>query len=85
MRLDVLAHNADEARTALDAARTKLERIARRWSERQGERALNELKRAAKEFDTAQRRLEDALLAWARALRSSGTGQAFALAPSRMH
>jgi len=83
MHLDVLARNADEARSAVESARTKLERIARRWAERQGARALNELKRAAEEFDAAQRTLEHALLAWARALRS--TGQAFVLASSRMH
>lgn len=80
MHPDVLARNADEARGAVEATRTKLERIARRWAERQEARALNELKRAAEELDAAQRALEDALVAWARALRSNEHGLALASA-----
>jgi hypothetical protein len=66
MHLDELARRADEARAASEVARTKLERTARRWAERQRASALDELRRTAEEFDRAQRMLEESLRDWAR-------------------
>lgn len=66
MHVDELARKADEARTALDLARAKLERTARRWAERQRATALDELQQTAEEFDRAQSTLEEALRDWAR-------------------
>jgi hypothetical protein len=66
MHLDELARRADEARAALDVARAKLERTARRWAERQRASALEELRQTAEEFDRAQRTLEKSLRDWAR-------------------
>ncbi len=74
MHLDELARRADDARAALDVARAKLERTARRWAERQRASALDELRRTAEEFDQAQRTLEESLRDWARALRSANMG-----------
>ena len=69
MHLDALARQADEAKRALEMARTMLEWTARRWAERHEAHALLELQRMAERFDRAQRALEEALLDWARALR----------------
>ena len=69
MHLDALARQADEAKRALEVARTMLERTARRWAERHETTALAELQRMAERFDRAQRALEEALLDRARALR----------------
>jgi len=80
MHVDALARKADEAKRALDVARTKLERTARRWAERQGASALTELQQTAEEFDRAQCTLEEALRDWARALRSAKAGFALASA-----
>jgi len=76
MHRDELARRADEATTALEVARAKLERTARRWAERQEASALIELQQTAEEFDRAQASLEEALRDWARALRESGPSTA---------
>jgi hypothetical protein len=69
MYLDALARKADEAKTALEVARTGLERTARRWAERQEASALTELRQNAEEFYQAQCALDQALHDWARALQ----------------
>jgi hypothetical protein len=68
MHLEWLAGQADEARKAVEMARARLERTARRWAERPAGPGLRELQQAAEQFEGAQRQLEDALRAWARAL-----------------
>jgi hypothetical protein len=68
MHLEWLAGQADEASRAVEVARAGLERTARRWAERPEGPGLRELQQAAEQFDGAQRELEDALRAWARAL-----------------
>lgn len=73
MPLQLLARRADEAKRALELARTKLELTAAHWADRRGPRALNELQRRAEQFATAQRELEEALREWARALQSNRT------------
>jgi len=85
MHVEALERKADEASRALDTARTRLERVARRWAERQGARALRELQQTAEEFDRAQRTLEEALRDWARALRGANPGSRLALAPAEAH
>jgi hypothetical protein len=70
MPLDSLARRADEAKRALELARTRLELTAAHWAERRGPRALNELQRRAEHYAAAQRALEEALREWARALQS---------------
>ena len=71
MHRDDLARRADEAGAALEIARAKLERTARRWAERQEAAALSELQQTAEEFDRAQAALEEALRDWARSLRNA--------------
>jgi len=71
MHQNDLARRADEAGAALEIARAKLERTARRWAERQEAAALAELQQTAEEFDRAQAALEEALRDWARSLRGS--------------
>jgi len=70
MPLDSLARRADEAKRALELARTKLELTAAHWAERRGPRVLHELQRRAEQYAAAQRALEEALREWARALQS---------------
>jgi len=67
MHPGTLARRADEAKMRLEIARAKLERTARRWTERRGPRALRELEAAAEEFDAAEAAVEAAARAWARA------------------
>jgi len=67
MHPGTLARRADEAKMRLEIARAKLERTARRWTERRGPRALRELESAAEEFDAAEAAVEAAARAWARA------------------
>jgi len=74
MHVEALERKADEASRALETARARLERVARRWAERQGAKALRDLQQTAEEFDRAQRTLEEALREWARALRSANPG-----------
>ena len=69
MHQNDLARTADEAGAALEIARAKLERTARRWAERQEAAALAELQQTAEEFDRAQAALEEALRDWARSLQ----------------
>jgi len=85
MHVEALERKADEASRALDTARARLERVARRWAERQGARALRDLQQTAQEFDGAQRTLEEALREWARALRGANAGSRLALAPAGAH
>jgi len=73
MPLQALARRADEAKGALELARTKLELTAAHWADRRAPRALNELQRRAEQFAAAQRELEEALREWARALQSKRT------------
>src|SRR6266851_5532405 len=68
VHIETLAMQADGDRAAL--ARTRLERSARRWSERPTFASLRELQRAAASFRDAQRASDDAVRAWARALAS---------------
>ncbi len=70
MLIETLAMQADGTRAALESARTRLERSARRWSERPTFASLRELQRAAASFRDAQRASDDAVRAWARALAS---------------
>jgi hypothetical protein len=79
MPLQALARKADEAKRALELARTKLELTAAHWSDRRGPGALDELQRRAEQYALAQRELEDALRDWARALQTSET--VFEMAP----
>jgi hypothetical protein len=67
MLIDTLAMQAEATRTALELARTRLERGARRWSERPNDDSLRELQRSAASFRDAQRASDDAVRAWARA------------------
>jgi len=71
MHRDDLARRSDEAGAALEIARTKLERTARRWAVRQEAAALMELQQTAEEFDRAQAALEETLRDWARSLRNA--------------
>jgi hypothetical protein len=73
MPLQALARRTDEAKRALELARTKLELTAAHWADRRAPRALNELQRRAEQFAAAQRELEEALREWARALQSKRT------------
>jgi hypothetical protein len=70
MLIEALAMQADGSRAALESARSRLERSARRWSERPTFASLRELQRAAASFRDAQRASDDAVRAWARALAS---------------
>jgi exonuclease VII small subunit len=85
MHVEALERKADEASRALDTARVRLERVARRWAERQGARALRDLQQTAEEFDRAQRTLEEALREWARALRGASPRSRLALASAEAH
>jgi hypothetical protein len=69
MPQDALARRADEAKRALELARTRLELTAAHWAERRGPRALHELQRRAEHYAASQRALEEALRDWARALQ----------------
>jgi hypothetical protein len=71
MPLQALARKADEAKRALELARTSLELTAARWADHRGPRALYELQRRAEQYAAAQRALEDALRDWARSLQTN--------------
>jgi len=78
MPLETLARRADEAKRALELARTRLELTAAHWADRRVPRALHELQRRAEQFAAAQRTLEEALREWARALQTSARAAGFA-------
>jgi hypothetical protein len=83
MPLQALARRADDAKRALELARTRLELTAAHWADRRGPRALQELQKRAEQFAAAQRVLDEALRAWARAVQSSNKLLEPALADAR--